>query len=102
MVLLVAVGSLIGPSVMGLVENPLKGVGAQLIFTIGASLILFHGGTGISLRVISRTAFGEPVLGHLDRGSSRRRALVSRLHSQGRGMAGVAGPLARKIGLSEE
>jgi potassium/hydrogen antiporter len=33
-------------------------VGAQLVFTIGVSLILFHGGTGISLRVISRTAVG--------------------------------------------
>ena len=62
MVLLVAVGSLIGPSVMGLVENPLEGVGAQLVFTIGVSLILFHGGTGISLRVISRTAFGLRLL----------------------------------------
>jgi cell volume regulation protein A len=56
MVVLVAVGALIGPSVLGLVENPLEGVGAQLVFTIGVSLILFHGGTGISLRVISRTA----------------------------------------------
>lgn len=56
MVVLVAVGALIGPSVLGLVENPLEGVGAQLVFTIGVSLILFHGGTGISLRVLSRTA----------------------------------------------
>jgi cell volume regulation protein A len=62
MVVLVAVGALIGPSVLGLVENPLEGVGAQLVFTIGVSLILFHGGTGISLRVISRTAVGLGLL----------------------------------------
>jgi potassium/hydrogen antiporter len=62
MVVLVAVGALIGPSVLGLVENPLEGVGAQLVFTIGVSLILFHGGTGISLRVLSRTAVGLGLL----------------------------------------
>src|SRR5215210_9529605 len=62
MVLLVAAGAAIGPSVLGLVENPLDGTGAQLVFTIGVSLILFHGGTGISLRVISRTAVGLSLL----------------------------------------
>ena len=56
MVVLVAAGALIGPSVLGIVENPLDGVAAQLLFNIGVALILFHGGTGISLRVISRTA----------------------------------------------
>src|SRR3712207_9222139 len=58
MIVLVAVGALIGPSVLGLVSNPLDGVGAQLLFNIGVALILFHGGVGISLRVISRTAGG--------------------------------------------
>ncbi|MDQ3911687.1 MAG: cation:proton antiporter, partial [Actinomycetota bacterium] len=43
MILLVAIGALIGPSVLGLVENPLNGVGAQLIFTLGVAMILFHG-----------------------------------------------------------
>ncbi len=62
MVILVAVGALIGPSVLGFVENPLDGVGAQLVFTIGVSMILFHGGTGISLRVLSRTAVGLGLL----------------------------------------
>src|ERR687885_636220 len=62
MVVLVAVGAVIGPSVLGLVESPLNGVGAQLVFTIGVSLILFHGGTGISLRVLSRTAVGLGLL----------------------------------------
>ena len=62
MVVLVAAGALIGPSVLGLVSNPLNGVGAQLLFNIGVALILFHGGTGISLRVISRTAVGLGLL----------------------------------------
>lgn len=62
MILLVAVGALIGPSVLGLVSNPLDGVGAQLLFNIGVALILFHGGVGISLRVISRTAVGLALL----------------------------------------
>ena len=44
MIALVAVGALIGPSVLGIVENPLNGVGAQLIFTVGVAMILFHGG----------------------------------------------------------
>src|SRR5215210_4126528 len=62
MIVLVAVGALVGPSVLGIVENPLNGVGAQLLFTIGVAMILFHGGVGISLRVISRTAIGLGLL----------------------------------------
>jgi potassium/hydrogen antiporter len=62
MIVLVAVGALIGPSVLGIVDNPLSGVGAQLIFTVGVAMILFHGGVGISLRVISRTAVGLGLL----------------------------------------
>ena len=62
MIVLVAVGALLGPSVLGIVENPLNGAGAQLIFTLGVSLILFHGGVGISLRVISRVAVGLGLL----------------------------------------
>src|SRR5918999_5461476 len=62
MIVLIAVGALIGPSVLGIVSNPLQGVGAQLIFTVGVAMILFHGGVGISLRVISRTAVGLGLL----------------------------------------
>lgn len=62
MILLVAAGALLGPSVLGLVSNPLDGVGSQLLFNIGVALILFHGGLGISLRVISRTAVGLGLL----------------------------------------
>ena len=60
--MLVAAGAVIGPSVLGLVENPLNGVGAQLIFTVGVAMILFHGGVGISLHVISKTAVGLGML----------------------------------------
>jgi hypothetical protein len=46
MIVLVAVGALIGPSVLGIASNPLDEAGAQLIFTLGVSLILFHGRGG--------------------------------------------------------
>jgi cell volume regulation protein A len=62
MIVLVAVGAVIGPSVLGLVSNPLDGVGAQLLFNLGVALILFHGGVGISLRVISKTSVGLGLL----------------------------------------
>ena len=61
MVVLVAAGALTGLLCSGLVSNPLNGVGAQLLFNIGVALILFHGGTGISLQ-ISRTAVGLGLL----------------------------------------
>ena len=62
MIVLVAIGALIGPSALDIVENPLTGLGAQLIFTVGVSIILFHGGTEISLRVLSGTAVGLGLL----------------------------------------
>ena len=62
MIVLVAAGALIGPSVLGIASNPLNGVGAQLIFTLGVAMILFHGGVGVSLRVISQTAVGLGML----------------------------------------
>lgn len=62
MIVLVAVGALIGPSVLGIASNPLGGAGAQLIFTMGVSLILFHGGVGISLRVLSQVGVGLGLL----------------------------------------
>jgi monovalent cation:H+ antiporter, CPA1 family len=37
-------------------------MGPQLLFNIGVALILFHGGTGISLQVISRTSVGLGLL----------------------------------------
>jgi potassium/hydrogen antiporter len=62
MVVLLGAGIVVGPSVTDLVENPVEGLGAQLVFTLGVSLILFHGGLGISVAVISRTAVGLGLL----------------------------------------
>lgn len=62
MIVFVAAGVLVGPSALDLVSNPLDGLGAQLIFTFGVSLILFHGGVGVSFRVIRQTALGLGML----------------------------------------
>ena len=62
MIVFVAAGVLVGPSALDLVSNPLDELGAELIFTIGVSLILFHGGVGVSFRVIRQTAVGLGML----------------------------------------
>jgi len=58
MVVLVAFGVLAGPHVLALVTVPIDAEGPSLLFSLGVALILFHGGLGISLRVVSRTAAG--------------------------------------------
>ena len=50
--LLVAIGALFGPSVLDVVDVPFESLGAQLIFTLGVSLILFYGGLSLSLPVL--------------------------------------------------
>jgi cell volume regulation protein A len=62
MIVFVAAGVLVGPSALDLVSNPLDELGAELIFTFGVSLILFHGGVGVSFRVIRETALGLGML----------------------------------------
>jgi len=62
MIVLVGLGVALGPTGVGLIENPVTGLGAQLVFTFGVSLILFHGGLRTSLRVISRTALSLAAL----------------------------------------
>ncbi|WP_273888689.1 cation:proton antiporter [Rubrobacter naiadicus] len=62
MIVMIAAGVLIGPAVLGVASNPLGGVGAQLLFNAGVAMILFHGGVGVSLKVISRVAFGLGML----------------------------------------
>jgi potassium/hydrogen antiporter len=62
MVVLLVAGVIVGPSGLDFVENPVAGLGAQLVFTLGVSLILFHGGVGVDVRVISRTAVGLGLL----------------------------------------
>ena len=41
-VLLIAFGALLGPSVLDVVDVPLDSLGAQLLFTLGVSAILFY------------------------------------------------------------
>ena len=49
---LVLFGALLGPSVLDVIDVPLDSVGAQLIFTLGVSLILFYGGLNLSVVVL--------------------------------------------------
>jgi potassium/hydrogen antiporter len=52
--LLVAFGVLLGGSVLDVVDVPLDSLGAQLLFTLGVSLILFYGGLNLSLPLLRR------------------------------------------------
>jgi potassium/hydrogen antiporter len=49
---LVAIGALFGSSVLDVVDVPFDSLGAQLIFTLGVSLILFYGGLSLSLPIL--------------------------------------------------
>jgi cell volume regulation protein A len=62
MLILVAFGALLGPSVLDVVDVPLDSIGAQLMFTLGVSLILFYGGLNLSLRVLRRVWVGLGLL----------------------------------------
>ena len=50
MLVLVAVGVPLG----AVVDVPLDSIGAQLLFTLGVSMILFYGGLNLSLPVLRR------------------------------------------------
>jgi cell volume regulation protein A len=54
MLLLVAFGAAFGPAALDVVDVPFESLGAQLIFTLGVSLILFYGGLSLSLPVLRR------------------------------------------------
>jgi cell volume regulation protein A len=54
MLLLVAFGAAFGPSALDVVDVPFESLGAQLIFTLGVSLILFYGGLSLSLPILRR------------------------------------------------
>ena len=56
--MLVAVGALLGPSALDVVDVPLDSLGAQLLFTLGVSLILFYGGLNLSLPVLRGSGSG--------------------------------------------
>jgi cell volume regulation protein A len=51
-VLLLAAGGALGPSALNVLDAPLDGLGAQLVFTLGVSSILFYGGLNLSLLVL--------------------------------------------------
>ena len=60
--LLVLFGALLGPSVIDVIDVPLDSIGAQLLFTLGVSLILFYGGLNLSLDVLRRVRVGLGML----------------------------------------
>ena len=62
MLVLIALGALIGPSVLDVVDVPFDSIGAQLIFTLGVSLILFYGGLNLSLPILRRVWVGLSML----------------------------------------
>jgi cell volume regulation protein A len=62
MVVLVAVGAIVGPDVAGLVELPPDSIGVQLLLTLGVSLILFYGGLGLAFSVLRPVAIGLGLL----------------------------------------
>jgi cell volume regulation protein A len=49
---LVGAGALLGPSALDVLDVPLASLGAQLVFTLGVSAILFHGGLSLSVDVL--------------------------------------------------
>lgn len=55
-VLLLAFGALLGPSALDVIDVPLDSLGAQLIFTLGVSSILFYGGLNLSLSLLRQVA----------------------------------------------
>ncbi len=62
MLVLVAFGAVLGGSVLDVVDVPLDSIGAQLMFTLGVSLILFYGGLNLSLGVLRKVWFGLGML----------------------------------------
>ena len=48
MLVLLAAGVLLGPSVTDAIDVPLDSTGAELLLTLGVSFILFHGGLQLS------------------------------------------------------
>ena len=51
---LVAFGAAFGPFALDVVDIPFDSLGAQLMFTLGVSLILFYGGLSLSLPILQR------------------------------------------------
>ena len=59
---LLVFGALLGDSVLDVVDIPLDSFGAQLLFTLGVSMILFYGGLSLSVSVLRRVWIGLGLL----------------------------------------
>ena len=59
---LVAMGAAFGPYALDVIDVPIESLGAQLIFTLGVSLILFYGGLNLSVAVLQRVWVGLGLL----------------------------------------
>ena len=59
---LVVFGAVLGPSVLDVIDVPFDSIGAQLMFTLGVSLILFYGGLNLSVGVLRRVWVGLGML----------------------------------------
>jgi potassium/hydrogen antiporter len=53
-VFLLAIGALLGPSALEVIDVPLDSLAAQLVFTLGVSTILFYGGLNLSLEILRK------------------------------------------------
>lgn len=62
MIALLVAGAILGPAVTGWIDVPLDSIAAQLILTLGVSIILFHGGLGLSIDILRRVAVGLGLL----------------------------------------
>ena len=62
MIVLLAAGAILGPHVLEALELPLDSAGVQILLTLGVSMILFHGGLGLSARVLQQVAVGLGLL----------------------------------------
>lgn len=58
MLVLLGVGALLGPAVIGAIDVPLDSTSAQLLLTLGVSVVLFYGGLGLSAKVLSPVVVG--------------------------------------------
>jgi cell volume regulation protein A len=62
MVVLLAAGVLLGPHALDVLDFELGSIGVELLLSLGVAFILFHGGLGLSLRVLSRVGVGLTLL----------------------------------------
>jgi potassium/hydrogen antiporter len=60
--MLVAIGAALGSSGLDVIDVPFESLGAQLMFTLGVSIILFYGGLNLSLPVLRKVWVGLGLL----------------------------------------